>query len=109
MLIRLSGTRVAAILVVSGLMAVWLVGSEAETMASYRALSHDALLAELAERHGTGFGENFMATLFAVGIVVGLVDVVDRTLTWARARVGLGAAPPTSQPIPPATGSPHAS
>jgi len=110
MLIRLSGTRLAAMLAVSAVVAWWMSGAEAETLAGYRALSHDALLAKLAERHTTGFRENFLGAAVVVGTVVAGVDVVHRALAWAAARLGITATAPSapSAPSAPDAGAPGA-
>jgi len=65
-MIRLSGPRCLAMSVVVALFG-WRAGLDSlSTLTHYRALSHDALLSELAEKNGGALSTSIMGGLFVV-------------------------------------------
>jgi hypothetical protein len=88
MLIRLSGPRLLAILVLSALLAWWMSGNDATELAQLRALSHDALMIRLAQKYDGNYSTNAMGALFVVLITYGGVEMLTRL--FERVAVQLG-------------------
>jgi hypothetical protein len=85
-MIELSGPRCLAMSVV-GVVLGWLTSLDSlSTMTHYRALSHDALLSELAEKNDGQLSTNIMGALFIVVALVIAVDVLTRFFEalWRR-------------------------
>lgn len=97
-MIRLSGARCLAISLVGALFGWWANLDDVSTMAHYRALSHDALLTELAQANDGQVSTNIMGGLFVVLTIVLLVDVLTRFFdaVWLRIEPPRGEGPPTS-------------
>jgi hypothetical protein len=92
-MIRLSGARCLAMSVVGALFGWWATIDDLSTMTHYRALSHPALLTELAQKNDGQVSTSIMGGLIVVISVVLLVDVLTRFFdaVWRRIE------PPTSQ------------
>jgi hypothetical protein len=85
-MIHLSGARCLAMSVVGGLFG-WSIGSDsAATMAHYQALSHEALIAELAEKNFDSPSAGIAVGVFMVAATVIVVDVLTRFFdaVWKR-------------------------
>lgn len=70
-----------------GVLLGWFSGLDStSTMAHYRGLSHDALLAELAEKNDGQLGTNIMGALFVVIAIVIAVNLLTRFFEaiWRR-------------------------
>jgi len=65
-MIRLSGARCLAMSLVGALFGWWASVDDLSTMTHYRALSHDALLTELARKNDGQVSTSIMAGLFVV-------------------------------------------
>jgi hypothetical protein len=61
---------------------LWLVSIDHDSMASYRSLSHDALLAVLAEKHDGDFTSNFAGGVVFIGLVVLMIDGLTALIEW---------------------------
>jgi hypothetical protein len=85
-MIRLSGARCLAMSIVGALFGWWIGIDSESTMAHYRALSHDALLQELAERNDGQLSTNIAGGVFVVAATVIAVDVLTRFFraVWHR-------------------------
>lgn len=85
-MIELSGARCLAMSVV-GVFLGWLISLDSSsTMDHYRALSHDALLTELAKQNDGQLSTNVMGGLFVVAALVIAVDLLTRLFEalWRR-------------------------
>lgn len=98
-MIRLSGARCLAMSLVGALFGWWASVDDLATMTHYRALSHDALLTELARKNDGQVGTSIMAGLFVVLAIVLLVDVLTGFFEAVWLRI---------EPRPPADGAPPA-
>jgi len=98
-MIRLSGARCLAMSLVGALFGWWASVDDLSTMTHYRALSHDALLTELARKNDGQVSTSIMAGLFVVLAIVLLVDVLTRFFEAVWLRI---------EPRPPADGTPPA-
>jgi hypothetical protein len=96
-MIRLSGARCLAISLVGALFGWWASVDDVSTMAHYRALSHDALLTELAQANDGQVSTSLMGGLFVVFGLVLLVDVLTRFFdaVWLRIEPPRAESPPT--------------
>jgi Ca2+/Na+ antiporter len=90
--------RVISVVLFSYLFALWLVHIEKDTMMHYRSLSHDALLAELAEKNKGNFDGKFATMLFGVAIIVLIIDGLTWVIELAIDRIS---------PPPPGGGDPQ--
>jgi hypothetical protein len=105
-MIRLSGARCLAMSVVGAVLGWWISLDDVSTMAHYRALTHDALMQELAQRNDGSVSSGITGGLFLVVTVVLLVDVLNRFFDaiWRRiepAPPGQGTDPADSRLPPP--------
>ena len=85
-MIRLSGPRCLAMSVV-GVFAGWGASIDGvSSMKHFRALSHEALLSELAKNHEVSLSTSILGGLLAVAAVVIIVDILTRFFTaiWNR-------------------------
>lgn len=85
-MIRLSGARCLAMSLVGALFGWWASVDDLSIMTHYRALSHDALITELAQKNDGQVSTSMMGGLFVVVAVVVLVDVLTRFFdaVWLR-------------------------
>jgi hypothetical protein len=97
-MIRLSGARCLAISLVGALFGWWASVDDLSTMAHYRALSHDALITELAQKNDGQVSTSIMGGLFVVLAVVLLVDVLTRFFDAVWRRIELPAGPNSTPP-----------
>jgi len=86
-LIRLSTPRLIAMLAVGFLLGWWSAHTDPATLAEYRALSHDALLTKLAERHDGDLGTNTMGATVVIFMIVGAVELATRVVERVAAVV----------------------
>jgi hypothetical protein len=100
-MIRLSGPRCLAMSVVGALFGWWASLDSVSTLTRYRGLSHEALLAELAEKNGGQLSTSIMGGLFVVVAIVVTVDVLTRffKVLWNRIDPSVPTRP-TSTPEP---------
>jgi branched-subunit amino acid permease len=85
-MVELTGPRCLAMSVV-GVVLGWLINLDSSsTMSHYRALSHDALLSELAKQNEGQLSTNIMGALFVVAALVIAVDLLTRVFEalWRR-------------------------
>ena len=85
-MIRLSGARCLAISAVGVLLGWWTNLSSVSTMTQYQALSHEALLAKLAETNDGALSTSILGGLFVVAGSVIATDVLTRFFKaiWLR-------------------------
>jgi hypothetical protein len=85
-MIRLSGPRCLAMSVVGTLFGWWAAQDNVSTMARYRELDHEALLAELASQNTGTLSTDIMGGVIVVLGVVLMVDALTRFFNaiWAR-------------------------
>ena len=100
-MIRLSGARCLAMSLVGALFGWWASVDDLSTMTHYRAMSHDALITELAQKNGGQVSTSIMGGLFVVVAIVVLVDVLTRFFDAVWLRIELpGRESPNSTPPP---------
>jgi hypothetical protein len=75
--------RVIAVVLLSYAAAFMFVSIDKSNMAEYRSLSHEALLARLAQTNQADFSANFGVGLVAIGLAVILVDVLTALVAVA--------------------------
>jgi hypothetical protein len=95
-MVELTGPRCLAMSVV-GVVLGWLINLDtSSTMNHYRALSHDALLSELAKQNDGQLSTNIMGALFVVAAMVIAVDLLTRFFEalWRRIEPPRPAGPP---------------
>lgn len=85
-MIQLSGPRCLAMSVVGILFGWWASMNDVAVMVHYRALSHDALLSELAKKNDGSLGKGIVGALFVIAIIVIAVDVLTKFFEaiWKR-------------------------
>ena len=79
--------RVIAVLLLAYACAFLLVAFDKEEMVTYRALSHDALIAKLAEAHDGSFDTNFLAGVVIIGMVVLCADALTALVALSIDRI----------------------
>jgi hypothetical protein len=95
----LSRARCLAISLVGALFGWWASVDDLATMAHYRTLSHDALIAELAQQNDGQVSTGIMGGLFVVLAVVLFVDALTRFFEAVWRRIELPREPnPTLPP-----------
>jgi hypothetical protein len=99
-MIRLSGARCLAMSLVGALLGWWASVDDLSTMTHYRALSHDALMTELAQTNDGQVSTSIMGGLFLVIAIVLLVDVLSRFFdaAWLRIDLPRGEGPNSTPP-----------
>ena len=99
-MIRLSGARCLAMSLVGALFGWWVSVDDLSTMTHYRALSHDALIAELAQKNDGRISTSIMGGLFVVVAIVLMVDVLTRFFdaVWLRIETPRGEGPDSTRP-----------
>jgi hypothetical protein len=99
-MIRLSGARCLAMSLVGALFGWWVSVDDLSTMAHYRALTHDALILELAQNNDGRVSTSIMGGLFMVAAIVLLVDVLRRFFdaVWLRIEMPRGQASNSTPP-----------
>ena len=97
-MIRLSGARCLAMSLVGALFGWWASVDDVSTMMHYRAMSHDALITELAQKNDGHVSTSIMGGLFVVVAIVVLVDVLTRFFdaVWRRIDLPNGTPPPAA-------------
>lgn len=85
--IRLSGPRLLAINALGSLFGYWTHLEQAPAVEKYRAMTHEALLEELASQNSGEMGYTIVAGIFLVGAVVVVTDLLTRFFTAAWQRI----------------------
>jgi hypothetical protein len=93
---RRTVARVIAVVITGYLFALLSVSGEASTLAHYRTLSHEALLAELAGKASGNFDTSFLLGLMIVALMVVLVEGIMWLTLQAMNRIS-----PLPPPEPP--------
>jgi hypothetical protein len=86
--------RVIAVVLLAYACAFLLVGFDKEQMATYRSLSHEALLAKLANVNDGNFDESFVGGFVVIALVVLGADALTALATLVIDRIS----PPESGP-----------
>jgi hypothetical protein len=86
--------RVIAVVLLAYACAFLLVGLDKEQMATYRSLSHEAMLAKLANYHDANFDESFFGGFVVIAIVILGTDALTALTTLVIDRIS----PPASDP-----------
>jgi hypothetical protein len=84
---RKSIARLIAVLLVGYGLAFMIVDSDATNMAHYRSLSHDALLADLAEKNHDSFDGAFLVALLLVAAITGAVEGIAALVVLIMNRI----------------------
>jgi hypothetical protein len=97
--------RAIAVILLSYGCAFLLVDGDRSDMVQYRSLSHEALLANLAQSHEADFSSSFGESLLVIGLAVLLVEAMAACLELAINRI----APPhpagAPEPVADASGT----
>ena len=87
-MLRLSGARSLAMSIVSLGLGWWISLEDVSTLTHYKALSHDALMSELASKYDGRLSTNIAGGVFLVLVVVIGVDLLTVLFERLRARFG---------------------
>jgi hypothetical protein len=97
--------RVIAVILWSYACAFMLVDGHKSDMVQYRSLSHEALLANLADSHDADFSRSFGESLLVIGLVVLLVEASAALFELAINRIAPLHPPGRSESVADATGT----
>ena len=92
---RRTAARVIAVVLLAYATAFLLVDTDRREMAQYRTLSHEALLAKLADVHAANFDRAFAGGFIVIGIVVLGADAITALVQLVIDRIS---------PMPPPDG-----
>jgi hypothetical protein len=101
-MIRLSGARCLAMSLVGVLVGWWASVDDLSKMTHYRAMSHDALITELAQKNDGQVSTSIMGGLFVVVAIVVLVEVLTCFFDAVWLRIELPGRGTPNSTLPPA-------
>jgi TRAP-type C4-dicarboxylate transport system permease small subunit len=95
---RRTVARIIATVILAYGCAFLIVASDRQDMATYRSLSHEALLAKLAHANDGDFDSSFMGSFIAIGVVVICIEALATLVELIINRIS--PLPPTVAPPP---------
>jgi hypothetical protein len=84
---RRTVARVIALVILAYLTALVIVAADRDEMQKYHSLSHEALLAKLADVHDANFDTNFVGSFIVLGIIVACVNALTTAVEWTINRI----------------------